>query len=155
MKGMQILAAGIFALSAGSAHAGTYADALSKCLASKATVADQTAFMQWFFSALSAAPEVKFMATTTDAQHAQYNREAASLISRLILEDCRSESVAVMRYEGTVAFSRSFQAFGEVAARGLMADPAVQKQLNQIDSYIDKSKFEALGKEAAQPDVRP
>jgi len=155
MNRIGVLIGGILALSATSSHAGVYADDLTKCLVGKTGVSDQTVFMQWMFSAMSSAPAVKSMATTTDAQHAQYNRQAADLFSRLILTDCRAESLAVVKYEGVASFEQSFQILGQVASRGLMMDPAVQKQMQQLGSYFDDGKFRELGKEAGLPDPKP
>jgi hypothetical protein len=155
MKRIGPLIGGILVMSATPTHAGVYADDLTKCIVNKSSVSDQTILIQWIFSAMSSAPAVKSMITTTDAQHVQYNRQGADLFSRLILTDCRAEALAVMKYEGVASFEQSFQILGEVAMRGLMTDPAVQKQMQQFGSYFDDSKFKELGKEAGLPDAKP
>jgi hypothetical protein len=152
MKRTCSLIGGILALSAAPANAGVYTDDLTKCIVNKTSVSDQTTLTQWVFSAMSSAPAVKAMTATTDAQHSQYNRQAAELISKLILTDCRAEAIAAIKYEGVGSFEQSFNVLGQVAMRGLMSDPAVGKQMQQFGTYFDSVKFKALGKEAGLPD---
>ena len=155
MKSIALCVAIGSALAATSAHAGVYADDLSKCLVRKASPADQTAFIQWFYAALSASPAVKSMSMISEAQRAQYNKVAAQLFIRLLTSDCHAESVAALKYEGSSALEAGFQVFGQVASRGLMSNPEVEKQMQGFGTYFDEQKFKALNKEAGLPDTTP
>jgi hypothetical protein len=143
------------AFAGSSAQAGIYADDLSKCLVGKASQADQTVFMQWIFSALSASPAVKEMSATTDAQHAKYNKLASQLMSRLLFKDCREQSVAALKYEGYGTLETGFGVLGQVAVRGLMTDPAVLKQLQGLGTEFDEPAMKALVSEAGLPQAEP
>jgi hypothetical protein len=136
-------------LSAGAAAAGPYADGLAKCLVDSSSGKDREVFMQWMFSALAANPSVRSMTTITDAQRDTMNREVARVMERLILVDCHKESVLAIKNEGMRAFSQAFEGFGRIAVTDLMANPDVSKVLEGIGPYIDQSRWEALGKEAA------
>lgn len=133
-----------------SAHAGVYADDLSRCLVKSTTPEDQVAFMVWMFSALGAHPAVKGYTTFTDEQRDAASAKAAGLMQRLMIEDCRKETVAGIRYEGQTAVLSAFNVFGQAAVRDLMTDPAVTKSLEALGEHIDGGKFEALAKEAGQ-----
>lgn len=133
---------------ASMASAGVYTDELSKCLVKASTPADQTAFMVWLFSAMSAHPAVRALSNVTPAQRDAASKTAAGLVERFITVDCRAESVAAVKYEGPSTFEAAFGVFGQVAMRGLMADADVNAALNQLAKYMDNAKFEAIGKEA-------
>jgi hypothetical protein len=134
-----------------TARAGVYGDDLSRCLVKSTTTDDQMAFMVWMFSALGAHPAVKGYTTFTDAQREAASAKAAALMQRLILEDCRKESVAAIRYEGETAVYAGFNTFGQAAVRDLMNDPAVGKNMSALEKHIDPSRFESLAKEAGLP----
>jgi hypothetical protein len=129
------------------AEAGLYADDMAKCLVGKTTEADKTTLVQWIFSAMSASPDVKPMAATTPEQHAAHNRGGAALFQRLILVDCRAETVAALEYEGPASLESSFQMLGQVAMRGLMTDPAVEREMRGFATYFDQEKLRALFRE--------
>lgn len=136
-----------------AAYAGPYADEMAKCLVSKTNDADKALLTQWIFSAMSASPAVKAMVSMTHEQHDAYNRAGAALFQRMLLGDCRTETIAAMKYEGPTALESSFQVLGGVAMRSLMADPNVEKELSSFGSYFDKEKLQAILKEggAATP----
>jgi hypothetical protein len=133
---------------AGAAHAGVYSDDLSKCLVKSATPSDQSAFMVWLFAAMSTHPDVKAYSAMTDAQREAVSRKAAELLVRLMAVDCHTETVAALKYEGENAISAGFNVFGQVAARGLLGNPAVAQDLSKMEAYVDKSKLEGLAAEA-------
>lgn len=145
-------AAGL-ALCAGSsaATAGVYSDDLTRCLVDRSTADDRAQMMQWMFVALSASPVTRDMAAVSDARREAVNRGGATLFVRLITDTCRSQSVNALKYEGPLAFETAFNTLGQVAARGLMADPAVIAEVSKLDSYMDKTKLDALGQEAGLP----
>jgi len=133
-----------------SARAGVYGDDLSRCLVKSTTPDDQVAFMVWMFAALGAHPAVKGYTTFTDEQRSAASAKAAGLMQRLMVEDCRKETVAGMRYEGAASVMAAFNVFGQAAVRDLMTDPAVTKNFEALGEYVDEKKFEALAKEAGQ-----
>jgi hypothetical protein len=131
-----------------SAQAGIYTDDMAKCLVSKSSQADKDTLMRWMFVAMSANPAVKPLSNVNAAQRESYTRAAVALMERLVFKDCHTESLNAVKYEGAGAMSGSFQVLGQVAARGLMSDPAAIEALGELNKYSDQSKWEALGKEA-------
>jgi hypothetical protein len=132
----------------GQARAGVYGDDLAKCLVKAASPSDVSAFMVWLYSALSLEPSVKVYSSMTDAQRDDAAKHVAELFQRMMVVDCRKETVAAIKYEGPSALETGFQVFGQVAGRGLFESPVVAANLAKMSSYVDKSKFEGLAKEA-------
>ena len=138
-----------------SASAGVYTDGLSKCLTNSTTEVDRKALVLWIFVIASAHPDAKGMATVTEAQKESLSERTGHLMQRLMTEDCRKETVAAIKYEGTAAIETAFGALGEIAMTGLMSHPDVAKGVDGISIYVDTAKFEALGTDAAKLPTKP
>ena len=143
------------ALCAPSAHAGVYADDFGKCLVRSASEGDQIVLVKWIFSALALHPAVQPMASIDAEQRVNLDQQAAALYQRLIIVDCHKEVVDAVKYEGPSTLEAAFGLLGQVATRGLMTSPEVLRGLQGLDKYIDKSKFEALGREAGISPAAP
>jgi hypothetical protein len=141
------LAMGIVS-AAGPAAAGPYGDDLAKCLVASSTSRDHTDFVRWMFSGLSVHPDVANMANITPSQRGANNKAAGALTERLLLKDCRSQTVNALKYEGEPAVMSSFKVFGEVAARGLMNHEMVNAELGKIGDGINEAEWAAAFKEA-------
>jgi hypothetical protein len=138
----------IFLASTGSASAGVYADDLAKCLVKSTTAADQTDLVAWVFAAMSLHPAVHGYASIDDGRRAEMDRKTAQLMQRLLTADCRKEAVDALKYEGTGTIETSFGVLGQVAMRGIMTDPGVEKGLSGLAANLDEEKLIALFGEA-------
>jgi hypothetical protein len=135
----------LLALSWGPAvNAGPYSDDLSKCLVAKTTEADRVAFVQWMFSAAALHPAVRPIASITPEQLDAANKRTADLFMKLLTESCRTESGAVIKYEGLAAFQSSFQVLGQIAGNELFASPEVAAGMSGLEKYFDKEKLQSL-----------
>lgn len=132
----------------GMASAGVYADDMSKCLVRSTTDADQAQLVGWLFAAISSHPTVKPMTNLTDAQRDAAVQKAGALMQRLMLVDCRKETVDALKYEGTGSIGQAFGVLGQAAMRGLMSDPKVAEGMAGLGKSIDEKKFEEMLKEA-------
>jgi hypothetical protein len=145
------IAAAVYAaalLFGSAANAGVYGDDLGKCLVDSSSQKDRVILVQWMFSALALNPAVTPLSAITAEERISYDKAAAVMVQRLLLENCEKEFLAALKNEGDAAVAGSFQLFGEVAARTLMNDPAVDKGLSRFADYFDKERFEAVGKGA-------
>jgi len=133
----------------GAAHAGPASDALSKCLVTKSTPQDRVILVQWYFSALSANPNVKPYTTFTPAQRAVVAKQAVDIMQRLIITDCRGEALTALHQDGAPALQSSLDALGRTAATELTSDPAVVKQLSGAITYADPAKWAVFMQAAA------
>jgi hypothetical protein len=131
------------ALSAAAAHAGPYADELTKCITTKSTDAERTQLAVWLYEEMSANPAVKSMSNVTDAQRTDARKAAAALVQHLLIDNCRQEAVAALKNEGGGVAMRSFWEVGQASVGVLARDPAVLANIGQISQYIDTSKLVA------------
>jgi hypothetical protein len=152
MNHLARLAAAAAALAAAApAAAGIYTDELSKCLVAKSSDSDRTLLVKWVFSAMSTHPAVREVGEASEALRRRLTGESARLFGRLMLDDCRAETVAAVRYDGVGAIQNSFGVLGEVAMRDLMAHPNVIRELDSMAAGIDRQRMEALMREAGAP----
>lgn len=137
------------------AEAGIYADDLAKCLVASTTTRDQTDLVRWIFATAALHPGVSSIAAVTSAQRTEMARTVAELFERLLTESCRSPFAAAMQNEGNQTIEAAFQVLGQVAMRALMADPAVGKGFDEIDSFLHKEKIEGAAKATASSPATP
>jgi hypothetical protein len=134
--------------SGSAARAGIYTDDLAKCLVKSTSASDQKALVVWIFSAMSWHPAIQSYSSMTDGQKDAASRVTAGLMERLLIADCRKETVAAVKYEGGNALQGAFGVLGQVAMRDLMTDPKVNASMAKVGEYMDETKLEDLGKEA-------
>ena len=128
------------------ADAGVYSDDLAKCLVASTTTRDQTDLVRWIFATAALHPGVSSIAAVSAEQRSAMARTVAELFERLLTESCRSQFSAAMQNEGNQTIEAAFQVLGQVAMRALMADPAVGRGFDEIDTYLHKEKIEAAAK---------
>ena len=145
------VAAASAAVFAGPASAGVFTDDLSKCLVAKTSPDDQTAFVQWIFSAMALHPAVQPLSNIPQAKRDELDSKAGQLMMRLMTVDCRPQLVSAVKYEGNSAIEGSFGVLGEVAMKGLMADPGVNKGMEALGKGLDGAKLQEVFKEASAP----
>lgn len=145
------IVASLAALQAGGASAGVFGDDMAKCLVANSTAADKATLIQWIFSAMAANPSVANLSNMTPAQRQERTRDAGLLMQRLMLDDCRPETVAAIKNEGIEALRQSFGVLGQVAMRNLMNDPSVSKEMEGLGEALDKARWAALAKEIGVP----
>lgn len=142
-------------LPASMAQAGPYGQALAKCITTHTSDQDRLGFVVWIFDAMSVHPAVKAQTNISQAQRDAATKQAAELMQRLMTVDCHTEMAGALKFEGLNSIQVAFQSLGEVAMQGLMTDPGVNKQMEDLTHYIDQSKFEAVAKEAAAMKDKP
>jgi hypothetical protein len=77
----------------------------------------------------------------------------AALLSRLLVDDCRKETIDALKYEGSAALDASFQALGHIASGDLMTEPHVAKGVTGLIPYLaDDERLESLLKAAGIPE---
>ncbi len=126
------------------ALAGPYSDEMAKCLVRSTSATDRNGLVKWLFASAVLHPEIKPIATVSDAQRDNLNRITARLFERLLTVSCRAETQNAVKYEGPTTLETSFQVLGQVAGRELFTDPNVATSMAGLMNYVDKSKLEAL-----------
>jgi maltose-binding protein MalE len=126
------------------AAAGPYSDELAKCLVRSTTTSEKTTLMKWIFAAAALHPDVKGIASVTEAQRDELSTLTGKMVERLLTESCKNETQDAMKYEGPIVFQSAFSVLGQVAAVGLFTDPSVSTYMSDFLKYIDKAKVQAL-----------
>ena len=123
------------------AMAGPTVDQLSDCLVKATTAADKTTVLQWTFTALAAHPDLKGFSSVTPEQKNQLDQKLTQVLQRVIVEQCSTQTKAVIQAEGIQAVGEAFQQLGQSAGQDIVKDPAVRQQLQGTLRYIDLNKL--------------
>jgi hypothetical protein len=129
-------------LAVAPAQAGPYADDLTKCLVRSTTGADKNALVKWMFATAALHPEVRSIASVSDAQREELNRSTARLFEKLLTESCGAEAREAVKYEGATTLEGSFNVLGQVAARALFTDPTVADGLMALGKHLSPKLHE-------------
>ncbi len=124
-----------------SAHAGLYADDLSRCLVEKTTREDKNTLVRWVISTTTLHPAVATLARVDTAARARTNQDTARIFERLLTVSCLEQTRQAVRVEGAAAIQTGFQTLGQVAMAELFAHPKVAQALGELDSHIDADKL--------------
>jgi hypothetical protein len=136
---------------AAPADAGVFTDDLSRCVVQKTTDADRTLLVKWMFAAVTKNPALSGMASLSQADCDKLNAGAAALYDRIILTECRSQTIAALKNEGVESLGQAGQVLGGAAARQLMGSPEVSAEIEKMGSGIEKERWKALAAEAGLP----
>lgn len=123
------------------AHAGLYADDLSRCLVEKTTADDKNMLVRWVISTTTLHPAVASLASMDAAVRSRINRDTARIFERLLTVSCLDQTRQAVRVEGAAAIQTGFQTLGQVAMSELFAHPDVAAALGELDSHIDADKL--------------
>ena len=134
------------------AQAGVFSDDLSRCFVNKLTVPDRNALMGWMFSAISTDPELQKLTTLDRSKRDEFNGAAVRVFERLLLVDCRKESVAALKAEGEVALFQAFGVLGQAASRQMFESPQAQAEMESFGKNFDEAKLKEL---QAKADLAP
>lgn len=104
--------------------------------------------MRWIFSVFSASPVVGSYSNVSAQQRDAANQQTAELMQRLLLVDCKGQTIEALKYEGASAIETSFGVLGQVAVRGLMGDASVMKEMEGFGAKFDEKKMSKLFEEA-------
>lgn len=121
--------------------AGPTVDQLSDCLVKSTTATDKTAVLQWTFAALSTHPDLKRFSQVTDAQKTELDKNLATVLQRILVEQCSAQTKAVIQAEGLQAVGNSFQELGSITGEEIIKNPEVKQQLNGVLRYVDLNKL--------------
>ena len=123
------------------AMAGPTVDQLSNCLVKSTTAADKTTVLQWTFVALSAHPEFKKFSNVNEEQRTQLDKNLAQVLQRILVDQCASQTKAVIAAEGVQAVGDSFQELGQITGEEILENPEVESQLKGVLRYMDLNKL--------------
>jgi hypothetical protein len=148
MSGLLAASLALATAGTGAALAATSEDDLSRCLVRSATAADNEVLVFWVFAAISENPRLAPLVNLSAAQREAFDKQAATLFQRLLLKDCRKESVTALQQDGTSAIAHSFELLGSTAGRQMMTDPQVLASMQHMTRYLDPAQWRDFAAEA-------
>lgn len=122
-------------------QASSTVDALSQCLVQSTTATDKTTVLQWTFAALGQHPDLNSMSNVTTAQKEQLDKNLAQVLQRILVEQCSSQTKAVIQSDGLEAVGTSFQELGAITGNEILKTPQVKTQLNGVLKHVDMGKL--------------
>lgn len=93
------------------AQAASGSEALSTCFADHTSGKQRKDLARWIFVAMSSHPEISDISHVSSQERDKSNRTMATLVMRLLTEDCTAETKAAMR-DGSEGVSSSFKVLG-------------------------------------------
>lgn len=123
------------------AIAGPTVNQLSDCLMKSTTVTDKTTVLQWTFVALGNHPDLKAFSNVTASQKEALDKNLATVLQRILVEQCSAQTKAVIQAEGLQAVGDSFQALGKTTGEEILKNPEINNQLKGVLRYVDLNKL--------------
>lgn len=123
------------------AIAGPTVDQLSDCLMKSTTATDKTTVLQWTFVALGNHPDLKAFSNVTATQKEALDKNLATVLQRILVEQCSTQTKAVIQAEGLQAVGDSFQELGRTTGEAIVKNPEVNQQLKGVLRYVDLNKM--------------
>ncbi len=123
------------------ALAGPTVDQLSNCLMKSTTSTDKTVVLQWTFVALGNHPDLKAFSNVTATQKEALDKNLATVLQRILVEQCSAQTKAVIQTEGLQAVGDSFQELGSITGEEILKTPEIKQQLNGVLKYVDLNKL--------------
>ncbi|MGO1063198.1 hypothetical protein [Acinetobacter lwoffii] len=121
--------------------AGPTVNQLSDCLMKSTTVTDKTTVLQWTFVALGNHPDLKAFSNVTASQKEALDKNLATVLQRILVEQCSAQTKAVIQAEGLQAVGDSFQELGRTTGEAIVKNPEVNQQLKGVLRYVDLNKM--------------
>jgi hypothetical protein len=126
---------------ASPAVAGSATDALTACLADNTTGRDRKDMARWVFVGMSSHPEMKAISNVTNEDRDALDRTMATMVTRLMADNCQAQAKAAMEKDGSAAFQTAFGVIGRLAMQELMSNPEVNSSFSRFAKYIDQNKM--------------
>ena len=86
-------------------------------------------------------PDLKSFSQVTDVQKEQLDKSLATVLQRILVEQCSSQTKAVIAAEGVQAVGDSFQELGKITGEEILENPEVKSQLKGVLRYVDLNKM--------------
>lgn len=126
-----------------TAVAGSASDALSVCFAENTTGKERKELAQWIFLAMAIHPDIKSLAPTLDKDREAVDQTIGFLVTRLIGENCSSQTQLAIQADGSEAMKTAFGTLGQLAMRELMSNNDVNAALTHYEKFLDHKKVDS------------
>jgi hypothetical protein len=91
--------------------------------------------------ALGNHPDLKAFSNVTASQKEALDKNLATVLQRILVEQCSAQTKAVIAAEGVQAVGDSFQELGRITGEEILENPEVKSQLKGVLRYVDLNKL--------------
>ena len=119
-------------------------NALGECMAQQTTGAEREHFAKWIFSIMAQHPVAAPYSDISAAEREIIDKQTATLLTRLITNDCSSEARETYINGGDRAIINAFRAMGEIAMQELFRNRAVAESAENYYKYLDMDAFNRI-----------
>lgn len=133
----------LLVLNAGWVHAGPHGDLLATCFSESTTGRDRTDLARWVFMAMAQYPAIKELGNVLPDAQEDTNKRIGALYTRLISENCPSQTANAIQKEGDAALQVAYETLGRLAMQELVINPQVIGVFAGASKYVDSAKIRA------------
>jgi hypothetical protein len=131
----------LLAVSITPAWADPAVDALSQCFSENTTGKDRKTMAKWLFVSMGAHPEMRAIASITPTSTEVVSKDAAELLTKLLVQACPKQTQAAVRAAGApAAMQGAFAVIGQLAMQELMTDKGVVAAMGVLQTSLDNEE---------------
>ena len=119
-------------------------NALGECMAQQTTGAEREHFAKWIFSIMTQHPVARPYSDISANEREIIDKQAATLLTRLITTDCSREARNTYINGGEQAVVNAFKTMGEIAMQELFRNRAVAESAENYYKYLDMDAFNRI-----------
>lgn len=138
----KLLAVFLF-LCCSAAFAGPYADELKQCFVKSSSSKDNITLIKWMAKAMVAHPALADFPAIKSSDKSNIDKEFAAYVQKILVEDCKKQTVATFENEGMGALEGSLELLAQLVLKELMSQKEVATEIGAFTSHIDQGKLMA------------
>ena len=124
-----------------TAFAGPYADELKQCFVKSSSSKDNITLIKWMAKAMVAHPALADFPTIKATEKSSIDKEFAAYVQKILVEDCKKQTVATFENEGMGALQDSLELLAQFVLKELMSQKEVATEISAFTSHIDQGKL--------------
>jgi hypothetical protein len=117
---------------------------LAVCLTDSLDGKERKMLAQWVFFNMAAHPEFITYSNISHSSKEEMDKKIGKLLTRLIAEDCPSQTANAIKLKGISAMEQAFHIVGGVAMQELLANQSVSKAFSSFDKYLDQQQINKI-----------
>jgi len=130
-------------LSHGWALSASASEELKKCFAQSSTSKDNMTLLKWITKAMVAHPALTDIPAMKPASKTQIDREFAAYVEKILVNDCKKQTVDTLQTEGLPALQATLETLSQQLIKELLSNPEVNQEIGAFAAYIDQNKLMA------------
>ena len=124
-----------------AAFAGPYADELKQCFVKSSSSKDNITLIKWMAKAMVAHPALADFPAIKSSDKSTIDKEFAAFVQKILVEDCKKQTVATFENEGMGALEGSLELLAQLVLKELMSQKEVATEISAFTSHIDQGKL--------------